>query len=297
MNSKIVKVLSSQFIGGLGSQCLSFALGLFILRETQSVILFGLILCIGPLGTLILTPWIGYFTDKLNRKKVAIYAQLSSVLFLLLFLVVNEYYENTIWVILLVFFLSICDRFLNTAFTAALFGIVGESHIERVNAWLQMVSSSIMILAPILGSILYTFNSFSIYVFIVIISELIAAIILGTIPFGEHEQNINKDNSSKEKVFENFKSGLSYVKNKPFILFVLSIGVSINVFVTALTVGLPFILINHFQVRNIEYGIVEIGLAIGILCCGYYLSKRPNTNLPINSVLKYIYLPELFTVN
>lgn len=70
----------------LGSEILTFAIGLLILNETESAFNFGLSQLIGPLISFILLPVKGAIIDKYNKKIVLTLSQILSLVALVIFL-------------------------------------------------------------------------------------------------------------------------------------------------------------------------------------------------------------------
>ncbi len=87
---QITKMLTSHFISNFGSQVFSFGVGLFVLKETESALSFGITILIGPLISLLLTPLVGHIVDNFSRKIIVQIAQISSVLSLILFFVFQK---------------------------------------------------------------------------------------------------------------------------------------------------------------------------------------------------------------
>lgn len=297
MKKNIWKVFLSQFIGNLGSQCLSFALGLLVLRTTGSATDFGIILLINPAVALILTPLIGYLVDRKSRKKIVFFSQIFSLISIMIFGILYNLSPQFSWIFLLILLLSIGDKFLSTAFNSSLSNIVGFSDLKKVNSLLQIISSITMIIAPIIGSILYSLNNINFLIFITFICEFCCLMILKFIDFKENKSKPLKEekyiSNNVILIWENFLESINYIKKIPLILFIISTSLSVNLFMTVITIGIPFILINHFNVSNFQYGITEMALAVGILAGGYKLSREKTNDLNIKKNIQKIYLISL----
>ncbi len=81
-----------QIVSLLGTWMQNIALGWLVYRLTNSVFLLGLVGFAGQIPSLLITPFAGVYADRLNRHKVMIITQISSMLlaFALAFLVFSN---------------------------------------------------------------------------------------------------------------------------------------------------------------------------------------------------------------
>lgn len=277
VDGQLLKMLILRFTGIFGSSMLSFAIGLYILQETGSALSMGISLVTGPLVSLILTPFVGYIVDNKNHKKIMLLCQfaisVALALFALIFQLFPEHYY--IELIFLVIVLQITDNFFGTTIMASLVELFPEEKLQQVNSLTQSVSSVSTFLAPIMGSIIYSFISLGSFALLEIIFELVAfGMILG-LKFNPviEEMGEKENNEVQGSIWENFREGFSYIRKEKLILIMMLTGSVINFFFAAINVGLPFVLVNVLHFSNSQYGLTESAFALGMFIGGIILSK------------------------
>lgn len=277
VDGQLLKMLILRFTGIFGSSMLSFAIGLYILQETGSALSMGISLVTGPLVSLILTPFVGYIVDNKNHKKIMLLCQfaisVALALFALIFQLFPEHYY--IELIFLIIVLQITDNFFGTTIMASLVELFPEEKLQQVNSLTQSVSSVSTFLAPIMGSIIYSFISLGNFALLEIIFELVAfGMILG-LRFNPviEEMGEKENNEVQGSIWENFREGFSYIRKEKLILMMMLTGSVINFFFAAINVGLPFVLVNVLHFSNSQYGLTESAFALGMFIGGIVLSK------------------------
>lgn len=277
VDGQLLKMLILRFAGIFGSSMLSFAIGLYILQETGPALSMGISLVTGPLVSLILTPFVGYIVDNKNHKKIMLLCQftisVALALFALIFQLFPEHYY--IELIFLIIVLQITDNFFGTTIMASLVELFPEEKLQQVNSLTQSVSSVSTFLAPIMGSIIYSFISLGSFALLEIIFELVAfGMILG-LKFNPviEEMGEKENNEVQGSIWENFREGFSYIRKEKLILIMMLTGSVINFFFAAINVGLPFVLVNVLHFSNSQYGLTESAFALGMFIGGIILSK------------------------
>ncbi len=77
---------------------------------------------------------------------------------------------------------------------------------------------------------------------------------------------------------------MNYIKGNSIITFVIGIAVFVNLFITALFIGLPYAAIKIFQVNDIQYGLIESGIAIGIFIAGIIMGIKKDVEDPLGNL-------------
>lgn len=282
---QITKIVASIITGNIGSSVLTFIIGLLILKETNSALNFGISQVIGPIVALILLPITGAFVDKYSKKKVIVFAQLLSIVALLVFGISTFHSKeiNLLPVYILLVFLRISEQFLTTGFTASIISLVAEKDVQKLKSIQQLLSALILVFSPILGAIL--FNKLPLFFMIVIeiILELMTVLIILAVDF-----HFNAD-TSQENEFENasilqlFRSGVAFVRKQKLLVFVLFFSTMVNFIFGAITVGLPFVQISVLHFSNTTYGITEAIFSLGMILSSIYLSFSSDFKFPLFS--------------
>ena len=281
LGPQIWKYLISRFAGVFGSSMLSFALGLYVLRQTGSALGMGITLITGPLVSLVLTPFVGYVVDTMSHRKIVIVGQLASMLALLAFGIVisvwpEQYY---IEIISLMVILQVTDNFFGTALQSSMISLFEGAELQRVNGLAQSLNATASFLAPIIGAVVYTLVSIGSFAFIELGFELIALAGVMMLNFdaqrvtnAEPETDVAAEQEEHESIWQNFKVGFGYIRTQKLLLFVISVSTLINFFFAAINVGQPFILVDSLRLSNGQYGMTESAFAIGMVLGGVLFS-------------------------
>lgn len=287
-STQVNKVLLSTITGNLGSSVLAFIIGLLILKETDSAIYFGISQMIGPVVALLLLPFTGSIVDKYNRKNIIIFAQIFSIVALISYAGAIHLWgiDNLLFTYLLLVCLRVADQFLTTAFSASVIQVVVEEDVQKLKSYQQSLQSLIAVFAPIIGAFLFDFIPLITFVLIEVGIEFVTILIVLSIHFQPIAITESEDN--EESIFVMFKEGLTIIKGSEQLIFAITFSMLVNLMFGAISVGLPYILINVFEFSSIVYGTIEALLSVGMIICGIVLSMRKESTYPLFTSWKTI---------
>ncbi|SYW08711.1 MFS transporter [Oenococcus oeni] len=280
-NLQIIKDVSSNLISSLSGGMFSFAMGLMLLHDTKSPLSFGLETIISPIVSLLFLVPVGNLVDKYKHKFILVSSILLRIIFLLIFsFSINMFFGiyKLIPVAIFVTINSISTNFSTTAYSASVHELVNDKKIQKLSSLSQSASALSSILAPVLGVALYALIGFRFFIFIEIIATLVSFAILLTMNFYYEK----RENYSKTKLdnaisgFSNFKNGLTYIKERPLIKNIVFVAVVINFLFTAITVGMPFMIVTRLHDGNGPVGYIETGFAFGLLLGSLLMSILPS---------------------
>lgn len=291
-----VKIILSHLVGKLGSSIFSFGIGLMILRETGSASNFGFSQIIGPIVALLLLPLTGSIVDKFHHKKIVIIGQIASITGVILFLLGNSFQvlPKLLLIYILLTILTIADLFLETAYSSSLISMVAEEEVQKMMSQMQIVSTCVMIAAPIIGAVLYNVLSFEQFVLMEIGSEILTLFIILGINFylfkeRKAEDRVQASQGLKE-IWRMFGEGLAYVRRSSTLMFAVTYSMFMNVVFACFMIGLPFVQIQHFKFTNTQFGITEMAFSIGILGASLMLARKKEFGNPLYSAWKLVFL-------
>ncbi|MCV3296886.1 MFS transporter [Oenococcus kitaharae] len=312
VNNNLTKTLIIKFFGTFGSEMLSFAISLYILRRTGSALGMGVSLITGPLISVCLTPFVGYAVDSYSHKKIMVASQLGTIISLLLFAFCFTAFPQAYFLILVVLIalLAITDGFLTTAVQASLAQLFNKDDLQKANSLNQSISSLAEFLAPVLGAVVYTLVTLNVFAYLEVIFETVALIAILVLKFTKIRRPISNQGMQTEAtenhLGSNFMAGLRFLwENKLYLMFSGSSGV-INFFFATINVGLPFFLVDRLHLSNTQYGLTESAFAGGMFLGGLVLSRLPlkNQSLKVayfslavfSLIIALIGLPSLLTL-
>lgn len=146
-------LLGSQFISDFGEQITAAILALCILDITKSTSKVGLVYFISTIGFLLFTFLGGYLGDRISKKKILIYSDLSRGIVVLLMIFALQS-RSMILIYVASFFLAM----LGALHRPVKFGLWAESlprhYHERYNCLSELSTHSSVIIAPLVASLL-----------------------------------------------------------------------------------------------------------------------------------------------
>lgn len=275
--------LVSKMISALGANVYSFGMSMFILSITGSALSFAANLIFSIIPRTILAPIAGILVDKFSRKTIVLTGQAGIVLTILGLLTYSLIFGLSIPAIYITtVFYSICSTFTGIAFSASIGNLVDEERLQKAMSFNQLSLSIAGIGGPVVGGMLFGFFNIEMFLIINVIAYAIAFLLEATMDFKLYSKNQEQSSEvKKESMMSSLKEGLSYLKTKPVVSSLLWVLLLLNMFFTAVNVGLSFILVNILKIEYSLIGIIEAGSAIGMLLFSIYFATRSNVKYPL----------------
>lgn len=268
MHKDFLLVVIGQIISLFGNGIVRFALPLYLLNQTGSAKLFGLVTALSFLPMIILTPIGGIIADRVNKRNVMVILDfLTAALMLLFFLLLGKVDLVVLLILTLMALYGIQGAYQPTV-QASMPLLHGQNHLLSANAIINQVSALAGLLAPILGGLI--FGLWGLFPIIILggccffISAVMEIFI--TIPFTKSQ----KKESLLQIVRGDFTDSLSFMRyDKPVILKCIGIICAFNFFLSAmLIVALPVLITQTLGLSNQLYGYAQGALAAGGLFGG-----------------------------
>lgn len=270
-----------QFISLFGNSLQRFALSLLILDLTGSATIFSLIVAITFVPQIILSPFGGAIADRVSKKRIMVFLDAFSGIFLIIFTVffMNTDKPSLIAIGVLMGILSIIQSIYDPSVRAAIPAVTSNENLTQANSVVSVISSLSSLIGPIAAGFLYGLSGIRIVLIINIVSFLFSAIMELFLHIPQIKQEIR---GSALKTFTgDIKDAFVYLlKEKPIILQIILISCSFNLFLTPIyTVGLPFMEKIIFNVSDQMYGISEgfvgAGMIVGAILTSVVSKKIP----------------------
>lgn len=271
-NRNFTMVVMGQIISLFGNAILRFALPLYLLNQTGSAAMFGIVSACAFIPMIVLSPVGGIFADRVNKRNIMVILDFSTAA-LTLFIVLFLGKMNLIGLLLgaLILLYGIQGAY-QPAVQASIPVLLSGEQIMQGNAVINMISSLSGLLGPVIGGALFGFYGIMPILYVSMVCFLISAImeIFIQIP---HEKKPSEGNIFAIG-FSDLKESFRYMSKKQPIIMVLSLAVAvINLLISALMIiGLPVIVTQMLdfdvQTANRLYGYAEGVMAAGSLCGG-----------------------------
>ena len=263
-NRDFTLVAIGQLISLFGNAILRFALALYVLDATGSAAVFGSVTAIAVIPTILLSPFGGILSDRVNRRNIMATAALALGLGLLL----SE--ENAVALITAaLLLLSVIQACYTPSVNSSVPLLQTEGNLVKANAVVSQVAMLANLIGPVLGGVLYgLFGAMPIILVSGVCFFLSAVLELFIhIPF----QPLDAKTGILQIVKDDLRESIRFMtREQPDILRItLMIAVYSLFVVSTITVGLPYMVRTVLGLSSQLYGAAEglmaaAGIAGGI---------------------------------
>lgn len=264
----IACLLTSQAVSMIGTRVVQYAIIWHVTIATQSGTMIGLMSCIGILPMVLVMPVAGALADHYNRKKIALLSDGCIAIvsfFLALALFVNSDLEkNTLLFLGVTFIRSIGEGFQTPAVSAIIPQVTPKEYLVRINGTDQTIQAIMMLASPALSASLLVLFPLS---GILLLDFITAAI--GIALFCKVKIPPIKPSTEKPiKLYDQIKSGMSYLNTRKILMTLIFIGFMGSVFTTPASNLAPLQVTRRFHEGLWQLSAIEIGFAIGMIVGG-----------------------------
>ncbi|OIU73189.1 MFS transporter [Rossellomorea aquimaris] len=280
----------SKFISTFGNSIYSFGISLYILELTGSAFGFAINLICSVLPRILFAPVSGYLADRYSKKFIILSSQSLAALVVGGLLVYNIFFSvNIVAIYMTTFLLSISTMFTGITFTSSVSSLIDENRIQKAMAINQASVSSSAIAGPILGGLMYGFDSLNVFLLTQMVSYAVAALLESTMKFQLYS-TIADQNPIREKFIKSISSGYGYIKSQDILWTILRMALLINLFSVSMVVGMPYITVKELGIDSFHFGVIEGFFAGGMLGSSLYFSIRKELTNPLIVVKRGIIL-------
>lgn len=280
-------VVIGQIISLFGNAILRFALPLYLLRETDSSSLFGVVTACAFIPMVIFSLFGGIIADRKNKRNIMVALDFTTATVILIFsFALGKVLLIPLMIAVLMILYGISGIY-QPAVQASIPLITEKQFLMQGNAVINMVSTLAGLLGPIIGGVLFgafgimpiLFISISCFAFSAVMEVFIH------IPF--------EKNTDGKSVFSAVGSDLSdsfkFIKyEKPIFLSILEILAVFNLILTAMMlVGIPVIVVQILGMSDTALGITQGAMGLGGLAGGIITGAAAEKIRPKNG---YIFL-------
>ncbi len=280
-NRDFTLVAIGQLISLFGNAILRFALALYVLDATGSAAVFGTVTAIAVIPTILLSPFGGILSDRVNRRNImAALDFATAALALGLGLLLSE--ENAVALITVtLLLLSVIQACYTPSVNSSVPLLQAEGNLVKANAVVSQVSMLANLIGPVLGGVLYGFFGAMPIILVSGVCFFLSAVLelFIHIPF----QPLDAKTSILQIVKDDLRESIRFMtREQPDILRItLMIAVYSLFVVSTITVGLPYMVRTVLGLSSQLYGAAEglmaaAGIAGGI--ASGFLADRLKTS-------------------
>ncbi|HBL07296.1 MAG TPA: MFS transporter [Clostridium sp.] len=267
-NRNFTLVVIGQIISMFGNAILRFALPLYLLRETGSASLFGIVTASSFLPMIFLSFLGGILADRVNKRNIMVALDfLTASIVFLFFMALGKLPIVPLFIAVLMLLYGISGTYQSTV-QASIPLLVSGDKILSAGAVVNQVGALAGLLGPIIGGML--FGAFGIVPILLISIACFAASaimeIFIHIPF-EKRNNAMKISAI---IKSDFLDSTNYMKKeKPVLINIIGLATIFNLVLSSmLIVGMPILIIGILKMSDELLGFSQGAMALGGLCGG-----------------------------
>ncbi|MEG0265964.1 MAG: MFS transporter [Erysipelotrichaceae bacterium] len=257
-----------QIISLFGNGILRFALPLYLLRETNSPALFGIVTACSFLPMILLSFLGGILADRVNKRNIMVVLDfLTAGIIFVLFLTIKEAPLVPLMILVLMLLYGISGTYQPTV-QASIPVLVSSENILSASAIVNQVGALAGLLGPIIGGMLFGTFGLTPILIISILCFTGSAImeLFIRIPFQKRDNSIGVISIIRN----DFKDSVNYMKrDKPLLIKIIVLIAIFNLVLSAMMiVGVPIIIVETLHMSDELLGLSQGILALGGLCGG-----------------------------
>lgn len=267
-----IMVVIGQIISLFGNAILRFALPLYLLNETQSPALFGVVSACSFIPMILLSPIGGILADRINKRNIMVILDyFTAVLIFVLTVLLGKVNLIALLLVVLILLYGIQGTY-QPAVQASIPALIAEENLMPANAVINLVNSLAGLIGPVIGGAVFGFAGIKPILIISIVCFLFSATmeIFIHIPFKKQKTEASMFSIAAQDMRESIR----FVKTeKPVIGKVSLLIAGINLSLSALIIiGLPIVITQMLgfseAAANRFYGYAQGALAAGGLAGG-----------------------------
>lgn len=240
-NRNFVMVVVGQIISLFGNTVLRFVLPLYLLSETGSAALFGIVSACAFIPMIVLAPVGGIFADRVNKRNIMVILDFSTAILVLFILCLLGKLNVVALIFTALFILYGIQGAYQPAVQASIPALLSNEHIMQGNAVINLVSSFSGLIGPVIGGTLFGFFGITPILYVSLCCFLLSAAmeLFIRIPFEKKE--------ARGTIFSiglaDLKESFHYMNHdQPVIMQFSLAAAAINMILSALMIiGLPVI--------------------------------------------------------
>lgn len=268
----VVLLLLGRTVSRFGAAFYLIALPLYILQRTGSLAQTGVFFSLSSLPALLLTPFLGVFVEKINRKHLLVACDLlTAALYALLLLPLEA--EGFMAVL---FGVTVLVNVLANAFeigSKLMFSeLTTPETIEKYNGAKSFADSAASVIASALGTVAFGLWGFRFVVVVVAAGYALSALQECLILYQKGETG---QSGEKEGWLAEFMGGLRYVAGEKDVLALAAMAMALNFFAAnAEEIINPGILIQKYGISEKLFGMTSSAVVLGTLAAGLFIFRN-----------------------
>jgi MFS transporter, DHA3 family, macrolide efflux protein len=265
---RFIPLWVGQALSLLGSQLVQFAIIWYLTQETNSATTLAIASMMGLLPQVLLSPFIGTWVDRGNRRWILIAADAAVALATLVLALLFALGLIQVWQIYLALFVrAVAGGFHQSAFGASIVLLVPKENLTRVQGFNQALYGALNIISAPLGASLLSVVPMQGILGIDVGTALLAVSILLFIQIPQPESHSQVPGT----FWQDFAAGFRYIIAWRGLVILLGLVMVINFFFTASEALTPLLITKHFRGDAGQLGWWLSSFAVGTVLGGFIL--------------------------
>lgn len=276
MNKNIKLLFIGRFISFMGDGIFLIALPLYFLSNISSLISVGLFFMLVKIPAILLTPYIGVFVEKINKKRGLIVSDfLSGFLFTLLAISLFLGEDNIIVFIIISAIYQIISSIFSISSRVLFTQLTNDENRLKLNSYKSILDNLSSLLAPTLGALLF----FVIGIEGIVIVNAISFILSAILELFIKDTKITEGDKSKKITLSEYKEVYLWLKKHNRVYGLLIIVMVLNFFVASNDeIIFPAIIVREFNFAESIYGLSISVLLVGNIFASFLLTRIKKLN-------------------
>jgi MFS transporter, DHA3 family, macrolide efflux protein len=235
---------TGQALSLLGSQLVQFAIIWHLTQTTNSATTLAIASMMGLLSQVLLSPFIGTWVDRGNRRLIMITADATVAIATIILALLFAFDVVQTWHIYIALFVrAVAGGFHEFAFGASVVLLVPRERLARVQGFNQALYGALNIISAPLGAFLLSIMPMQGILAIDVTTALLAVSILVLIQIPQPDRK----EKTPSTFWQDFVAGFRYISAWRGLVILLGLVMVINFFYSATEPLTPLLITNHFE--------------------------------------------------
>ncbi|KRK78951.1 MFS transporter [Companilactobacillus nodensis] len=279
--------LFGQFMSGITSMVVQYAIIWYLTKETGSATVLSFATLLGMLPMVLLSPFVGPFVDRTNKKFLLIVPDIIAAIFAIILSIVGIINKDfPLWLIFVSLLVrSIAQTFQMPTIQSIMPTMVPKEQITKMNGQLGMVQSANMIIAPALGAFLFSIVPIAYLILLDVVGAIVGVVIIMFVIIPE-----NPVYDEKIHVLSDVKFGLDQLRGNRGLWYITLMGTAFTLLFMPAASMYPLMTMSYFHGTVAQAGIIEVVYSVGMLAGGAVIGFFGNWSDRMKPILNSIWV-------
>lgn len=274
-------------MSGITSMVVQYAIIWYLTKETGSATILSFATLLGMLPMVLLSPFIGPFVDRTNKKFLLIVPDIiAAILAIILSIVGIVNKDFPLWLIFVSLLMrSIAQTFQMPTIQSIMPTMVPKEQITKMNGQLGMVQSANMIIAPALGAFLFSIVPIAYLILLDVVGAVVGVAIIVFVIIPE-----NPVYDERVHVLSDVKFGLDQLRGNKGLWYITLMGTVFTLLFMPAASMYPLMTMSYFHGTVAQAGIIEVVYSVGMLVGGAIIGFLGNWSDRMKPILNSMWV-------